>query len=411
MIWLVVSLIAMLATCVIAQWSVHRKYVDWLASREIDDQLTDPPLRVAVVLCLRGADDELHHCLDRLARLDYPSYTIHTVIDNTTDSSVEVVLNWQNQHTEAELEIHYLTEISPNCYLKTSAIRQCLKSVGDRYDVAVMVDADTLVYPLWLRDLVAPFKDHDIGLVTGNRWYDPTAQGIGSKVRFMYNAWSIAPMYLMNATWGGSLAMSKATYSTDFFFERMLDTSSEESAMQAAARHAGKRLVVHPNVILCDRSSIDLASCFRFIRRQLLWTRLYHPQWASIQVATLGIYLLQILTFMLAVILLIQGEWWMFLSILSAMVGMIGANLLQFKQLCTAIAKRNEAHQKTTHSVATIVDWLAVLACLPIAFLTFVLAVFAASVAKRVAWRGVVYEVHPPKSLRLVEYRPFRKAS
>ena len=45
-----------------------------------------------------------------------------------------------------------------------------------------MVDADTMVYPNWLRDLIVPMIGNDVGIVTGNRWFDPTLTSWGSRV-------------------------------------------------------------------------------------------------------------------------------------------------------------------------------------------------------------------------------------
>lgn len=409
MIWIAITIVTLFAAAWVVQRSIHQKYINWLATSKLSDELAMPAPRVVIILCLRGADEDLNRCLDRLAALDYPDYAIHAVIDHPSDSSNEVVSQWKSLHPTVDLVVHFLHDISPYCYLKTSAIRQCLKSVGHHFDIAVMVDADTLVYPRWLRDLVSPFSDSSVGLVTGNRWYDPCAKGLGTRVRFIYNAWTIAPMYLMNATWGGSLAMRREVYSTEFFFEKMLDTSSEESAMQAATRHVGKKLVVHPNVIICDRSTVGLISCFKFIRRQLLWTRLYHPHWQTILLAATTIYLGQLLAIALAVVMLVQGEFWLFLSIVLSMVGLFVGNVAEFSRLSRSISARNQSHQETQFHQPTTADWFKIFASLPIAFVAFVYAVFAASFAKRVTWRGVQYQVLPPNRLKLVEYQPYCK--
>ncbi len=81
---------------------------------------------------------------------------------------------------------------------------------------------------------------------TGDRAYD---------LYLIFNAWSVPVMHLMRATWGGSLAMRREVYDRAYFFERMWDTSSEESAMQDATRHAGLRLEVHAKTMMMQRDA------------------------------------------------------------------------------------------------------------------------------------------------------------
>ena len=108
MIWIATTIVALLAISTAFQWSIHRRYTYWLATCDLGDDLAPSPLRVAVILCLRGADEELNQCLDRLALLDYPDYEIHTVIDSQEDSSAQVVLQWKDAHQEIALFVHLL---------------------------------------------------------------------------------------------------------------------------------------------------------------------------------------------------------------------------------------------------------------------------------------------------------------
>ena len=51
------------------------------------------------------------------------------------------------------------------------------------------------------------------------------------------------------------------------------------------------------------------ADCFRFIRRQLFWTRLYHPQWTGILVGSLLNYVLLVGSTLFAIATAWQGEY------------------------------------------------------------------------------------------------------
>ncbi len=401
--FLTCALLLLLATQVIGS----QAYLRWFRSYPISDMPDSQLPPAAVVLSLRGADESLTQCLDGIANLNYPNYEIHIVLDHEQDPAKEIVSRWAKENDHFPLKVSVLSEISRNAYLKTSAIRQCLRRLAPTLEAAVMVDADTIVYPNWLRDIVIPMVNSDVGLVTGNRWYVPQNTSLGSRVRFIYNAWSVPAMYFMQATWGGSLAIRRDAFDQPYFYDRMLDTSSEESAMQEATRHAGLRMSVHPNVMMLQRDPIALEDCFRFIRRQLIWTRLYHPQWLNVVIGVLAIYLLTAASVLWGLFCAWAGDWRASCLIFTAVASLAIGNLLVINHLHHRIIGRIKSVQRV-HTPE--MDWrtgLRILVALPAALGIFVAAVVSATIARHVAWRGILYRLKPPRQLEMLEYRPF----
>ena len=56
--------------------------------------------------------------------------------------------------------------------------------MDNAYQIIAFIDADTVAHPNWLRELVTPLLDDQVGLTTGNRWYLPTGNYWGSLVRY-----------------------------------------------------------------------------------------------------------------------------------------------------------------------------------------------------------------------------------
>src|SRR5262249_20785540 len=129
---------------------------------------------VAVVLCLRGADPFLCECLERLTAQDYPHYDIWVVLDSISDPAAAIVSYWQLGHTSRTIHVTHLKQISEHASLKANALRHAISLIGEDIDAVVLVDADSLTYPLWLRNMVAPLVGGDVAVVTGNRWYSPS---------------------------------------------------------------------------------------------------------------------------------------------------------------------------------------------------------------------------------------------
>lgn len=363
--------------------------------------------RAAILLALRGSDPHLQHCLQLLATQDYPHYSVHVILDHVTDPASQSIASWQEQHPDFPIQVHYLQDICQQAYLKTSAVRQCMAGLDAQTDVVLLVDADTLVYDGWIRDSVTPLVDSDIGVTTANRWYDPNRPSAGALVRCIYNACCVGPMFFMRTIWGGSLGIRRDVFAQDYLFERMRRAPTEEQAIQAAAQHAGARVEVLPHIMILNREDCSLASCFAFIRRQLIWTRLQNPNWNLVVAGVLLVYLLLAVAFVLALMAAIAGQ-----PLVAGLLG--GALLLQIAMaqfmlewLHNTISHRMLAAGAEPFPAITPLARLRLLLIWPLGFLFLCWALIAATLSRQVTWRGIIYDIVPPGGIRLREYRPF----
>lgn len=361
----------------------------------------------AIVLSLRGSDPFLNDCLQRLIMQDYPKYSLHIVIDHASDPARTVVEQWMAKAHTVPVHVEFLEDISDQAYLKTNAVRQCIQKLGPDVKFAVLADADTLVYDRWLRDMIVPMIGSDVGVVTGNRWYDPTRRASGTLVRCMYNVCSVAPMYFMRATWGGALAIHRDVFHQDYFYQHMRKTPSEDLAIQAAARFSRKQVAVQPHVMIINREECSLRGCFNFIRRQLIWTRLYHPNWSLIVLGVLAVYLILSAAFFGAIASAILRN--------RLALGLMGGSLLV--QLIVAQFNLEWLHRSIAARMARVsgapfpsINWAArirLLCVWPLGFVVLCWAVFSASLSRRVQWRGITYEIVPPDGIHMLDYHPY----
>ncbi|MGE0757814.1 MAG: glycosyltransferase family 2 protein [Pirellulaceae bacterium] len=381
-------------------------FLNWFRRYELPRRGNDELPKAAIVLSLRGADESLHQCLDRLAQQDYPNYEIHVVLDHTTDPAAEIVAQWRQRHPAQPVVVHVLHDISPRSYLKASAVRQCIQAFSPEIGAALIVDADAVVYRQWMRDMISPLVGGDAGLVTGNRWYDPTDPSWGSRVRFIFNAWCVPTMYFMRATWGGCLACRRDVFEQASFVERMWDTSSEDSALQDLTRRQGLRLELHPDAMILQRDGIALTPCFRFMFRQLIWTRLYHPHYPVIAAGTLLGFGVAVAAVLLGLFRGAQGSFAEAAALIGTVVGLIVVNVVWMDRLHRVIAERIERVQCITVPRMRWTSRLGLLVAVPFAFVAYVWAVLQATLARRVHWRGITYRIHPPYGIEMEGYRP-----
>lgn len=363
--------------------------------------------QAAVLLALRGSDPHLHHCLQQLATQNYPRYSLHVILDHATDPAGQSIANWQEEHPDLPLEVHYLQDISQHAYLKTSAMRQGIAGLDAQVGAVLLVDGDTLVYDNWLRDSVTPMIGSDIGATTANRWYDPTRCSAGALVRCIYNACCVSPMFFMRTIWGGSLGIRRDVFAQDYLIERMRCTPTEEQAIQAATQHAGARVEVLPHIMLLNREDCSLASSFAFIRRQLIWTRLQNPNWNLLVAGVLLVYLLLAVAFVLAPVAAIAGQTLAAGLLSGALLVQIATAQFMLEWLHNRIARRMLAAGAEPFPAITAVARLRLLLIWPIGFLFLCWALIAATLSRQVTWRGIIYDIVPPSGIRLREYHPF----
>lgn len=374
-------------------------------------ELPDEELPMAlVILTLRGGDESLRDCLDRLARQDYPRYEVRIVLDHPTDPARAVVERWRATNPPVAVTVEFLAAPSPTSTLKCSAIHQVLRTLDDRFQAVVLLDSDVQPYPRWLRDLVSPLSLPGVGAVTGNRWYFPRRGSWGSWCRFIYNGLTLPPMDWFQLAWAGSLAMRGDVARSAVLLETLQRSSSDEAAVWEALQQRHLRLHFNPQVIVWNSESTDLSGCHQFLFRQLLWTRLYHPAWPGILAHALGSYLLLAVAFLAVAAGLGMAASRLPATALGVALALyLGSVLLTVGHLHhvirRAILPRQGVPEMARLGLGRFV-WIAASAPLILALYTW--AILRAALARRVQWRGIEYRIQPPDTITVVAYRPYR---
>ncbi|MFM8635722.1 MAG: glycosyltransferase [Planctomycetia bacterium] len=380
-------------------------HISRLASVPPRPQTTNWPA-TAIVIAVRGGNEGLEECLDRVAALNYEDFELHVVIDHETDPCMPLVRRWAATQPRLAVVIHTLANPSSGATLKCSAMYQALTSLSNRIEAVVMLDADAYVYPNWLKDMLQPTLDGTVSMATGNRWYSPTAPGLGSLLRFLYNANAVIPMHAGRMTWGGSLALRRDVFTHPAFLESLLCSPTEDASVHEAISVLGKRLAMVSHVMLLTTDPIDVAACVRFIQRQLLWTRLYHAAWPLIAFGSAAAYAVALVACVALVWSTIRGHWPSAVAFGSALAVAIAGNLVAVEILHRGIAAVIGKRQgRKVPSMDTLCR-LRVLAAIPLSLPVIAFTAVSAALARRVRWSGIEYEIDPPRRIRLVEYRP-----
>ena len=148
----------------------------------------------AIILCVRGNDPTLEHCLAAIFNQDYPAFDLHIMVDHESDPAITIIRQFANQHETAH--VHLSTDPLKTCSLKCNSLIQAIDLIDQESEILAFLDADTIPHPNWLKCLASNLAAKDIGLVSGIRCFTPTSSNAGSLVRYQWNSAATVQMFL-----------------------------------------------------------------------------------------------------------------------------------------------------------------------------------------------------------------------
>ena len=369
------------------------------AARVPNDQLP----KVAVVLTLRGADPFLDRTLQGLTQLDYPRYDIRIVVDHKEDPAWELVHRIIADRGCKNVIVEELADRRTTCSLRMSSLIQAVSGLDDSYGVVAIVDADVVTHANWLRDLVNPLADPQVGATSGVRWYMPDEMNTGSVVRYVWNAPAVTQMHAFGIGWGGSLAVRTSLLRDAGILEKWSKIMFEDTFTVNEVQMLGCKLKTIPEATMINRESIDLAGCTKFISRQVLNARMYHPAWRAIAAhAGLSAVALNgglvagaaaLLTGHVAEAAAIAGAFGVYAA------GMACLLTLKERTICQMARRRGEEVHSTF-------SWKLVEAGLLTPYV-YLASVAMALRVREIEWRGIKYRLGGPRKVHLLHYSPY----
>ena len=110
----------------------------------------------------REPPEMLLRTIDSVARLDYPNFECVVVINNTPDPAFWQPIEARCRELGPALQVRSRRE--PRGF-KAAALRLAMAETAHDAEIIGVIDADYVVDPQWLRDLVPGFADPEVGLI------------------------------------------------------------------------------------------------------------------------------------------------------------------------------------------------------------------------------------------------------
>ncbi len=132
-----------------------------LAPATIGEAITFPKVSIHIPAYFEPVD-MLKQTLDAVAKLDYPNFECVVIINNTPDPEF-----WQpiQDHCRALGERFKFINAEKVEGFKAGALRIAMERTAVDAEIIGIIDADYVVQPDWLKDLVPVFADPRVGLV------------------------------------------------------------------------------------------------------------------------------------------------------------------------------------------------------------------------------------------------------
>ncbi|MCG8449560.1 MAG: glycosyltransferase family 2 protein [Pirellulales bacterium] len=368
-----------------------------------DDQA--PP--ALVILCLRGTDPFLEDCLDGLLNQDYPDFDIRVVIDHPEDPAHEVVSAKLKSRGASRAKIEFLEEKRTTCSLKCSSLVQVASRLDPRYELMAQLDADTVAHPTWLRELATALADEKVGAATGNRWYMPHNPSVGALVRYGWNAAAIVQMYWYEIAWGGTLAVKTRVLRETDVLERWGNAFCEDTMMFAVLKEVGMKVRFVPTLMMINREDCTLGGFFRWVSRQLLTAKLYHPAWPAVLGHAIVTTLAPAVALATFVYASLQGN---HTAAAGLAAGLVGYEL----SLALLLLPMEAAVRRIAESRGQPGRWLffmgamKFLSIMPLTQIVYPTALAAACWMRATRWRGIDYRIDGPWQIKMQAYRPYQ---
>lgn len=236
----------------------------------------------SVVVPCRGLDEDLRENLSALFRQDFPAYEIVFAVDDVRDESVSIIKNLSADYVSTKLVVAGKAE---NEGQKVRNLRRAVLEISDESEIFVFVDSDTRPRQDWLRNLIAPLEDGEIGCASGYRWFVQRRGGFSTALRAVWNA-SIASALGANRAgnfcWGGSLAIRRETFEKLNVREKWRGTLSDDFAVTRAMKEANLPIYFVPQCLTATVEDCTFKEFLEFSTRQMKITRVCAaPLWKA----------------------------------------------------------------------------------------------------------------------------------
>lgn len=346
---------------------------------------------VTVIAPCRGVDKGMDENLAAFVEQDHPGYEVVFVVDDASDPAVPVIEKLTS--TAAVPTRLVVAHKAVGSGQKVENLREAVLHADERSHVFVFVDSDTRPLKTWLRDLIAPLENDDIGAATGYRWFISETPTFASEMRSVWNA-SIAsalgPNSSTNFCWGGSMAIRRDIFERIGMRDKWVGTLSDDFAMTRVLNEEKLPIVFVPQALTASVETCTWREMLEFTTRQMKITRVYaQPLWILSFFGSGLFNAVMISAFLIAALSSRNSfaVWFSITTIAIVSICSVGKAWLRLRAVELVLTGHAAALRRQYWTQNTL--WLLTPA-------VFLYNCIAALMSRKMTWRGIRYELKSP---------------
>ncbi len=229
---------------------------------------------VSILKPIHGSPAYLEECLEDYFKLDYPEYELIFCARKAEDAGLAVARKLAHRYPKIPVTILNSGEppwVNARCY------SMHLMAEAAKHDLLVATDADIPVGPEYLREMVAPFQDSNVGaafsLYRGipiDGGFGERLEALGMSVEMTSGVLVAEMMEGVRFTLGPSSAVRKSTLQRIGGFARLGSYAADDYMLGNLVAEAGETVAITDVVV----EHLILRSGFwKSIEHQLSWMR------------------------------------------------------------------------------------------------------------------------------------------
>jgi len=228
---------------------------------------------VSILKPLKGTDPEMYDSFRSHCLLDYPEYEIIFGVSDSQDPALELVSRLCTEFPSRAIRSIVCTE-TLGTNTKVSNLAQMVREA--RHEYLIVNDSDIRVEPHYLRRVIAPLSDPQVGLVTCLYRGIPN-ETLGSKLESLGISTDFCPGVLVarqlegvNFGLGSTLAFRRGDLQAIGGFESLADYLADDYQIGRQIADKGLRVEL-PDVVV--ETFLPRYSMSEFFSHQLRWAR------------------------------------------------------------------------------------------------------------------------------------------
>lgn len=367
--------------------------------RELAKTPSDFTPFASIIAPCRRLDADLEENLAALFRQNFPQFEIVFAVDDERDEAVSVIKKLISENAQVSAK-YIVASKTFDSSQKVENLREAVLHVSDESKVFAFVDSDARPDEDWLRNLIAPLQDENIGVATGYRWFISKNGNFASEMRSVWNA-SIASALgenvRSNFCWGGSMAIRREIFEKIEMREKWRGRLSDDFAVTRAMKDADLPICFVPQALTASVEDCSLRELFEFTTRQMKITRVYSQNlWIASFIGS-GLFNLVWLGGILVLIFADKNSfsfWFTLISLVLVSIFSIGKSHLRLNAV--KLVLKNYENELTGQFWTQKLLWLFSPAI-------FFYNAFCALLSKKIVWRGIKYKLESAQKTVVIQ--------